>query len=172
MGVPYTPGPLPGTEASQAVTRKQKANMSKKTAAKKPRVAQTSKATPVKTIVKKSVVKVIPTKAKPRPKDTSKIELILVKPIGVSKKFCLSYALGPSQRWCDEGHQSVGTVVERAPCIISFDKLGNDSSSDVGDASPPKRMVDAPLPPLPLLHGELPSHAFVDLLDILMFMFC
>jgi hypothetical protein len=89
-GVPYAPHPLPDTEASQAVTLKHKADMSKKVAAKKPKVAQSGKEASVKTNVKKSIVMVIRPKAKSGLKGTSEIELILAKPIEVSKKFCLS----------------------------------------------------------------------------------
>jgi hypothetical protein len=60
MGIPYTPCPLHGTEASPVATRKHKPNMSKKIAAKKPKVAQTGKATPTKAVVKRSIVKVTP----------------------------------------------------------------------------------------------------------------
>jgi hypothetical protein len=31
---------------------------------------------------------------------------------------------------------------------------------------PPKRVADVPPPPLPFSHGELPSHAFTNLLKI------
>jgi hypothetical protein len=97
MGFPYALRPLPGTEASQAVTRKCKVDVSKKTTAKKTKVAQSGKAAPVKMTSKKIVVKVIRPKAKPRSTGMSEIELILAKSIGVSKKFCLSDAPSSSQ---------------------------------------------------------------------------
>jgi hypothetical protein len=155
MGIPYAPQQLPGTKASQAVTQKWKADVSKKAAAKKLKVAQTGKATPVNTVVKRSVVKVIHSKAKLGPKGTSEIELIVAKPIGVSKKFCLSDVPGSSPSRCDESHRAVQTVAEQAPRIIYFDNLGDDSSPDLCEALPSKRVADVPLPPPPSMHGEL-----------------
>jgi hypothetical protein len=170
MGIPYAPRLLPGTEASQ--TQKCKADMSKKAPAKKPKVAQFGKAMPTKTIVKRSIVKVIRLKAKPGPKGMSEIELIMAKPIRVSNFFCLSDVHDSSQSRCDEGHRTVETVVERAPRVILFDNLEDDSSSDIHEASPPKRVADVLPPPPPFSHGELPSHTFANLLKVLMLMFC
>jgi hypothetical protein len=51
----------------------------------------------------------------------------------------------------------VKTVVERAPHMITFDKLDDDSSPDIREALPPKKVVDVLPPPPPFLHGELPS---------------
>jgi hypothetical protein len=70
--------------------------MLKKSATKKPKVAQNGRAMLTKADVKRSIVKVIPMKAKPGPKGTSEIELILAKLVGVSKKFCLSDVPGSS----------------------------------------------------------------------------
>jgi hypothetical protein len=106
MGIPYAPCPLPVTKASQAVTRKWKANMLKKAAAKKPKVAQSGKAILAKTVAQRSIITVVHLKAKPGLKVTSKIELILVKPVGVSKFFCLSDVPGSSQSQRDEGHHA------------------------------------------------------------------
>jgi hypothetical protein len=165
MGVPYAPHPLPGTEASQVATRKCKADMSKKAGAKKLKVVQIGKATPIKMVVKRSVVKVTPLKAMPCPKGTSRIDFILAKPIGVSKKFCLSDVLGSSWSRRDEGHRAIEIVANRAPCVISFDNVGDDSSPDFCEASPPKRVANIPLP---FSYGESLSHAFANLLRILM----
>jgi hypothetical protein len=93
------------------VTQKRKADMSKKTATKKPKVAQTGKYTLVKMVVKRSI-KVIHPKAKPEPKGTSEIEFILEKPIGVSKKFCLLDVPGSSQSQHDDGHHVVEAIVK------------------------------------------------------------
>jgi hypothetical protein len=62
------------------------------------------KAAPPKNI---SVIKVIRPKAKPRPKGMSEIEMIQVKPIGVSKKLCLSDVPGSSQSHRDEGPHAI-----------------------------------------------------------------
>jgi hypothetical protein len=91
--VSYAPRHLPGSEASQAAIRKQKAEVSKKPATKK------AKAGPSKTQLSRSatpppkpgpamkVVKMARPYAKPGLRGTSEIELTLVKPIGVSKNF-------------------------------------------------------------------------------------
>jgi hypothetical protein len=131
MGISYASHPLPGTEASSMATRKQKDDMSKKATAKKLKVAQSSKAMPTKTIAKRSIIKVIHPKAKPRPKGTFEIELILVKPIRVSKTFCFSDVLDSFKSQCDEGQRMVENVVEQAPRVITFDNLGDDSSPDI-----------------------------------------
>jgi hypothetical protein len=126
------PHPLPGTEASQVGTQKWKADMSKKMATKRPKVAQSGKATPVKTVAKRSIVKVIHLKAKPGPKGMSAIELILAKPTRVSKFFCLSdVPPGSSQSRRDEGHFTVETIIKLDPHMITFDNLGDDSSLNV-----------------------------------------
>jgi hypothetical protein len=72
------------------VTKKRKAEMSKKVAMKKEKVVQ-SKATLAKMVLPKkiNILKEVRPKARPRPNGTSEIELTLTKPIRVSKKFCL-----------------------------------------------------------------------------------
>jgi hypothetical protein len=95
-----------------------------------------------------------------------------VKPIGVSKNYCLSNVPGSSQSRRDESHHTVETIVERAPHVITFDNLGDDLSPDIRETLPPKRVGDVPPSPPPFLPGELPSHAFTDLLKILMLVFC
>jgi hypothetical protein len=142
--------------------------MLKKSATKKPKVAQNGRATLTKADVKRSIVKVIPMKAKPGPKGTSEIELILAKLVGVSKKFCLSDVPGSSQSRRDESHRVVETIVERTPCVISFDNLDDDSSLDIREASLPKRVATVHPSPLPFSHGELQSYTFANLLKILM----
>jgi hypothetical protein len=93
--VPYASRPLPGFEASQAAVMKQKAEVSKKPAAKN------TKASPSKTLLSRSatpppkpghatnVVKMAWPKVKPGLPGMSEIELTITKPVGVSKKFCL-----------------------------------------------------------------------------------
>jgi hypothetical protein len=80
MGVPYAPCPLLGTDAFVVATKTRKINTSRKMATKKVKVAL-AKMAPAKEI---SVVKVIRSKSRPRPRGTSEIELTLLKPIGVS----------------------------------------------------------------------------------------
>jgi hypothetical protein len=41
----------------------------------------------------------------------------------------------------------VETVVGQAPHVLTFDNIGNDSSPDVHEASPPMRVADVPPPP-------------------------
>jgi hypothetical protein len=96
-------------------------DMSKKATAKKPKVAPSGNTAPVKTAVKKSIVKVIRLKAKPGLKCTSEMELILAKPIGVSNKIFLSDVPGSSQIRRDEGHRVVEMFGEQAPHMITFD---------------------------------------------------
>jgi hypothetical protein len=117
----------------------------------------------VKMAAKKLIVKVIQPKSKPDPRDTSEIELILATPIEVSKKFCLSDLPASSQIRRDKGHHAVQTIGEQAPCMITFNNLGDDSSSDVHEASPPLKVADALPPPPPFMPGELSCRAFADL---------
>jgi hypothetical protein len=84
MGVAYALRPTPGTEASATTTRKRKADASKKTIGKKAKVVPTKKA---------DIVKIIRPKPRSGMKGPSKRELVLVKPLGVTKKFSI---LGPS----------------------------------------------------------------------------
>jgi hypothetical protein len=72
------------------VTKKRKAEMSKKVAMKKEKAVQ-SKATLAKMVLPKKInsLKEVRLKARPRPNGTSEIELALTKSIRVSKKFCL-----------------------------------------------------------------------------------
>jgi hypothetical protein len=97
MGVLYTPCPIPGSEASQAANKNRKAEVSKKPTAKKAKAGlgktppskmapPLSKSRPVKKV---GALKIARSKAKLELRGTSKIELALVKPIGVSKMFHL-----------------------------------------------------------------------------------
>jgi hypothetical protein len=148
MGVPYAPHPLLGTDAFTVATKKQKVNVSRKTVMKKGEVSPVKvtlvKVAPTKKI---SVMKVIRPKQKLRPRGTSKIELALAKPDGVSKKFCLSDILRFSQSWHDEGGPTVQATSERASHVISFANLG-DSSPDTRETSPPGKTIDVPSPPI------------------------
>jgi hypothetical protein len=95
---------LPSSEASQAARDKQKAEMSMKPAAKRAKTG-TSRATPSKIVPPPSkmalplsktgpsrkigVVKVVRPRVKTRSEGTSKIELALAKPDGVSNFFLI-----------------------------------------------------------------------------------
>jgi hypothetical protein len=85
--------------------------VSKKPAAKRAKTG-TSRAAPSKTVSplskvrpskKIGVVKVIRPRVKIGPQGMSEIELVLVKPVGVSKKFCLLDVAAP---WCRPHHDS------------------------------------------------------------------
>jgi hypothetical protein len=83
-------------------------------------------------------VNIVHPKAKPRPQGTSEIELALAEPVGVSKKVCLFDVAALSH-----GVHTVVlgvTHVERTSRVPAFDNLGDDSSPDVHDIPPPKRL--------------------------------
>jgi hypothetical protein len=117
-----------------ATIKKRKAKVSKRPTAKKAKAglsrAMPSKAVPLlpKLGLAKKIgfLKIARPKAKPRPSCTSEIELALAKPIGVSKKFCLLDAAGPSH-----GPHMTGVVRTHAAQVPAFDNLGDDSLLDV-----------------------------------------
>jgi hypothetical protein len=139
MGLPYASRPLPGTEASQAVTKKRKFEMSKKLATKKtkaiPSRATLAKMVPLKKI---SILKVIRPKAKPGPKGKSEIELALVKPVGVSKKFCLLDALRSSHGLHNKVH-TMTKVDERAPTPAWWPSIISVMTCHWISAGPPRQ---------------------------------
>jgi hypothetical protein len=155
MGLAYAPRPLPSSEASRAVREKQKAKVSKKSAAKKaktgPVQATPSKAVPPPSMMgplrKVNVVKVVRLRAKPGPQSTSEIELALVKSVGVSKKICLLDVPASSHGVHDEGPAMVHGG-EHATHVVSFDNLGHDSSPGVRKTPSTKRTREKhPAPP-------------------------
>jgi hypothetical protein len=152
MGVPYAPCPLSGTDAFAVAKKKRKVDTSKKTVAKKVKLAL-EKVAPVKAAPTKkiSIVRVIRPKAKPMPRGTSKVELVLAKLIGVSKKLCFLDMPSCSQSRRDEGNRTVQMVSERASRMISFDNLDN-SSPDAQEASPPGKTTNVS-PPLMITPG-------------------
>jgi hypothetical protein len=83
-------------------------------------------------------------KARAGPRGTSKIELALAKPIGVSKKFCLLDAVGSSHV-----PHATGIVTTRAARVPAFDNLDDDSSLDVRKTPSLVRTIErcASLPP-------------------------
>jgi hypothetical protein len=117
----------------------------------------------VKTATKKSIIMMICLKAKSGSRDTSEIELILAKPIRVSKIFCLSDVPDSSQNQHDESHCLVQMIGERAPHVITFDNLNDDSSPDVHGTSPLGKVADVPLLPPPFIPCELSCRAFANL---------
>jgi hypothetical protein len=85
------------------------------------------------------------------PRGTSKVELVLAKLIGVSKKLCFLDMPSCSQSRRDEGNRTVQMVSERASRMISFDNLDN-SSPDAQEASPPGKTTNVS-PPLMITPG-------------------
>jgi hypothetical protein len=55
--------------------------------------------------------------------------------------------------------------------VIMFDNLSDDSSPDIREAWPAKKVVDVHPSPLPFMLSELPCCAFVNFLEVLMFVF-
>jgi hypothetical protein len=82
------------------------------------------------------IVKMVRPKAKLRPQGTSKIELSLTKPIGVSKFFCLLDAPSSSHGPHDEA-LAMTKVGECAARVVAFDNLGDDSSPNVHETPLP-----------------------------------
>jgi hypothetical protein len=120
--------------------------VSKKPAAKRAKTG-TSRAAPSKTVSplskvrpskKIGVVKVIRPRVKIGPQGMSEIELVLVKPVGVSKKFCLLDVAAPSS-----GLRGAGLTMtragERVARVVAFDNLGDDSLPDVRKTPSPMR---------------------------------
>jgi hypothetical protein len=71
-----------------------------------------------------------------------KIELALMKPVGISKFFCLLDVVAPSH-----GHRGVGLAMihagERAARMLAFDNLGDEKVEKAVEKSP------ASLPSMP-----------------------
>jgi hypothetical protein len=65
-----------------------------------------------------------------------KIELALMKPVGISKFFCLLDVVAPSH-----GHRGVGLAMihagERAARMVAFDNLGDEKVVEKSPASLP-----------------------------------
>jgi hypothetical protein len=55
--------------------------------------------------------------------------------------------------------------------VIMFDNLSDDSSPDIHEAWPAKKVVDVHPSPPPFMLSELPCCAFVNFLEVLMFVF-
>jgi hypothetical protein len=140
-GVAYAPRPLPGSEASQVVRDKRKAEVSKKPAVKKaktsigcaapskmvpapsrgvpppPKMApSSSKAGPSK---KMTVLKVVHPRVKTGPQGMSEIKLALAKPVGMPKKFCLLDVIAPSLEFVVRASPRLILVSALLECWIS-----------------------------------------------------
>jgi hypothetical protein len=133
------------------VKEKRKVEVSKKSVAKKAKTT-TSRAAPSKTAPSRKigVVKVIWSRIKLAVQDTSKIELVLVKPVGVSKFFCLLDA--PSSSHGRRGRGATAAKADKqAAHVVAFDNLGDDSSPDVREAALPQENEECLPPPSPLM---------------------
>jgi hypothetical protein len=106
------------------------------------------KAVPTKTAPPKKVstIKIIQPKPKPGPRGTSEIELVLAKPVRVSKKFYFSYVPISSRGQLGGGRHASQTVSECASHLISFDNL-TESSPDSCKPSPSGSGANVPPPP-------------------------
>jgi hypothetical protein len=82
----------------------------------------------------------------------SKIELVLVKPVGVSKFFCLLDVPTSSHGLRDEGPATVYGG-EHAAHVMAFDNLGDDSLLDVRKTPSPKRTGEKHPAPPPSISG-------------------
>jgi hypothetical protein len=109
------------------------------------------------------IIKIARPKTKPGPQGTSRIELALVKLVGVSKKFCLLDVAAPS---CMSPHRGVAvTHIERAARVPALDNLGDDSWPDVCKAPSPKRITERCASPPPSMSGELFWWALITILQ-------
>jgi hypothetical protein len=106
------------------------------------------------TAKKISILKIARPKAKPGPCGTSKIELALVKPIGVSKKFHLLDVATLSHGLHTACHRD-------SRCLsAAFDNLDDDSLSDVHKTPLPTKTIEKhPCPP-PLVFGQFMYFSF------------
>jgi hypothetical protein len=97
-------------------------------------------------------VKVVDLRAKPEPQGMSETELALMRPVGVSKFFCLLDVPASSHGVHAEG-PTVAYGGEHAARVMAFDNLGDDSSPDVCKTlSPARTREKCPAPP-PSLSG-------------------
>jgi hypothetical protein len=156
MGVPYFPRPEPGSTTSQSTNKKRKAEVAKNPAAKKAKAdtgrAPSSRVVPplprVGPTKKGGVLKISHPKARPGPRGTSAIELALVKPVGVYKKFCLLDVAASSHA------RATSAAITHTTRVQAFDNLGDDTSSDVHEAPSPKTTMEKHASPPPSTSGE------------------
>jgi hypothetical protein len=106
-------------------------------------------------VKKVCVLKISLPKAKPGPRCTSEIELALVKPIGVSKKFCLLDVVASSHA------HAVGTTVTHTAQVPAFNNLGDDLSPDVCKTPSLEWTTEKRVSPSPSVSGELLLFSFM-----------
>jgi hypothetical protein len=87
-------------------------------------------------------------KAQSGQRGTLAIELALVKPVGVSRKFLLLDVATSSHT-----HTARAAITHTAQ-VPAFDNLGDDSSPDVRDAPSPGKTMEKPASPLPSVSSE------------------
>jgi hypothetical protein len=95
------------------------------------------------------VLKIARSKAKPGSRGTSEIEMALMKPVGVSKKFCLLDAAGSSH-----GPHVVGIAAICAARVLAFDNLIDDSLPDAHRTPSPVRTIERRGSPPLSMSGE------------------
>jgi hypothetical protein len=95
------------------------------------------------------VLKIAHPKAKPGSHGTSEIQLALVKPVGVSKKFHILDAPGLSHR-----PPTPGVTTTRAAQVPAFNNIDDDSSSDVRRMPSPVRTIERRVSLPPSVFGE------------------
>jgi hypothetical protein len=156
MGVSDSPCPEPGFAASQSVNKKRKVEVAKNLATKKAKDgsgwAYSSRVVPPSPkagLTKKvSVLKISHPKARPGLRGMSVIELALMKPLGVFKKFHLLDVADSSQA-C-----TTGITMTHTTRVSAFDNLSDDSSPDVCEAPSPGATMEKLASPPPLASGE------------------
>jgi hypothetical protein len=94
-----------------------------------------------------------------------------VKPVGVSKFFCLLDVPGSFHSPRDEGHAAT-KVYERAARVVVFDNLDDDSLSDICGSPRPKRLKRCLRHFRHLYLACFLCYAFILLQWVLMFVFC
>jgi hypothetical protein len=110
------------------------------------------KAGPAKKV---GVLKISRPKARLGPQCMSEIELALVNPIGVSKKFCLLDVAASSHT------RAAGTVATRTALVLAFNNLDDDSSPDVHVPPSPGKTMEQPGSPPPSVSSEFLRFSFV-----------
>jgi hypothetical protein len=80
--------------------------------------------------------------------------LALAKPVGVSKKFFLLDVAASSLA------RTVGTTPTHTARVPAFDNLGINSSPDVREAPSPRKTIEKPVSPPPLVSGEFLRFSF------------
>jgi hypothetical protein len=156
MGVPYFRRSEPDSTASWFANRKRKAEVVKKPATKKANTgtarASSSRVVPslprVGPTKKVGVFKISHLKARPGPCGMSAIELVLAKPVGMSKKILLLDVAALSHT------HTTGTATTCTAWVRAFDNLDDDSSPDVHEAPSSGMTMEKPTSPPPSVSSE------------------